>query len=124
MARTERLTTWQALQNRTRHGDSIFWLLTLFFALIVIALVFAVGYVTWAGSSEARGRFGFSFLGQSGWGPNAGIFGALPAIYGTLVSSGIALLFAGPLGVLIGIFLAELCPDRLRNPLSFLVELL
>ena len=72
MARTERLTTWQVLQNRTRHGDSIFWLLTLFFALIVIALVFAVGYVTWAGSSEARSHFGLSFLWQTGWDANAG----------------------------------------------------
>jgi len=124
MARTERLSTWQALQNRTRHGDSIFWLLTLGFALIVIALVFAVGYVTWAGSAEARNRFGLNFLWQSGWDANAGNFGALPAIYGTLVSSGIALLFAGPLGVLIGIFLSELCPQRLKAPLSFLVELL
>jgi phosphate transport system permease protein len=114
MARTERLTAWQVLQNRTRHGDSIFWLLTLFFALIVIALVFAVGYVTWAGSTEARSRFGFSFLWQTGWDPNAGNFGALPAIYGTLVSSGIALLIAGPLGILIGIFLSELCPQRLK----------
>src|SRR5690349_17798632 len=124
MARTERLSTWQVLQNRTRHGDSIFWLLTLGFALIVIALVFAVGFVTWEGSTEARSRFGLSFLWQTGWDANAGNFGALPAIYGTLVSSGIALLMAGPLGVLIGIFLAELCPLRLKPSLSFLVELL
>src|SRR5947208_16489378 len=124
MAQAERLSPWQALQQRTKHGDSIFWLLTLFFALIVIALVFAVGYVTWAGSSEARSHFGLSFLWQTGWDANAGNFGALPAIYGTLVSSGIALLLAGPLGVLIGVFLSELCPLRLKNPLSFLVELL
>jgi phosphate transport system permease protein len=108
MARTEQLSTWQALQNRTRHGDTIFWLLTLGFALMVIALVFAIGYVTWAGSSAARTRFGFSFLFQTGW----------------LVSSGIALLLAGPLGIMIGIFLSELCPPRLKAPLSFLVELL
>src|ERR1051325_2474469 len=100
MAKAERLSTWQMLQRRTRHGDSLFWLLTLFFALLVIALVVAVGYITWAGSTEARSRFGFSFLFQSGWDPNAQNFGALPAIYGTLVSSGIALLFAGPLGIL------------------------
>jgi phosphate transport system permease protein len=124
MAQAERLNTWQMLQQRTKHGDSIFWLVTLFFALLVIALVIAVGYVTWAGSSEARARFGISFLFQTGWDPNAQNFGALPAIYGTVVSSGIALLLAGPLGVLIGVFLAELCPARLRSPLSFLVELL
>jgi phosphate transport system permease protein len=124
MAQAERLSTWQAFQQRTKHGDSIFWGITLFFALLVIALVFAVGYVTWAGSSEARARFGIGFLFQTGWDPNAQNFGALPAIYGTLVSSGLALLFAGPLGILIGVFLSELCPDRLKNPLSFLIELL
>jgi phosphate transport system permease protein len=124
MAQAERLGRWQVFQQRTKHGDSIFWLLTLFFALLVIALVFAVGYVTWAGSSQARARFGFGFLLQSGWDPNAQNFGALPAIYGTLVSAGIALLLAGPLGILIGVFLSELCPARFKNPLSFLVELL
>src|SRR5689334_13069410 len=124
MAKTERLSTWQALQRRTRHGDTIFWLLALFFALIVILLVVAIGYVTWAGSSQARDRFGVGFLLQQGWNPVSGNFGALPAIYGTLVSSGIALLLAGPLAVLIGIFLSELCPARLKGPLSFLVELL
>jgi phosphate transport system permease protein len=124
MAQAERLTTWQIVQQRTRHGDVIFWLLTLFFALMVIALVVAVGFVTWAGSSEARGRFGISFLFQSGWDPVNGNFGALPAIYGTLVSSIIALLLAGPLGVMIGVFLSELCSARLKQPLSFLIELL
>lgn len=124
MARVERLSTWQAFQQRTKHGDVIFWLLTLFFALLVVALVFAVGYVTWIGSGEARGRVGIGFLFRTGWDPNSQNFGALPAIYGTLVSSLIALLLAGPLGMLIGVFLAELCPQRLRNPLSFMVELL
>jgi phosphate transport system permease protein len=124
MAKVERLSAWQALQQRTKHGDTIFWLITLGFALLVIALVVAVGYVTWAGSAQARATFGLSFLLQQGWDPIRGNFGALPAIYGTLVSSAIALVIAGPLGVLIGVFLAELCPARLRSPLSFLIELL
>lgn len=124
MASAEPLSIWQVIQRRTRHGDSIFWMLTLAFALMVLALVIAIGYVTWGGSQEARERFGIGFLFRSGWDPVAGNFGALPAIYGTLVSSIIALLIAGPLGMLIGIFLSELCPVRLRTPLSFLVELL
>lgn len=124
MAQAERVSAWQALQQRTKHGDSVFWLLTLFFALVVIGLVVAVGYVTWSGSTQARSAFGLSFLTQQGWDPINGKFGALPAIYGTLVSSAIALLLAGPMGVLIGVFLTELCPARLRNPLSFLIELL
>src|SRR3712207_7091991 len=57
--------------------------------------------------------FGIAFLFQTGWDPNAQNFGALPAIYGTVVSSAIALLLAGPLGILIGVFLAELSPMRL-----------
>ena len=124
MAKAEQLSLWQAVQRRTRHGDTLFWLLTLSFALLVIALVVAVGYVTWAGSAQARATFGLRFLTEQGWDPIKGNFGALPAIYGTLVSAAIALLLAGPLGLLIGIFLAELCPTRLKAPLSFLVELL
>ena len=124
MAQPEHVSTWQMLQRRTKHGDSVFWLVTLFFALIVIFLVVAIGYVIWSGSREARQTFGLAFLFQQGWNPVTGNFGALPAIYGTLVSSGIALLFAGPLGVLIGVFLTELCPARFRAPLSFLIELL
>src|SRR6266508_664798 len=103
MAQAERLSTWQALQQRTKHGDSIFWLVTLFFALLVISLVFAVGYVTWAGSSESRARFGISFLFQSGGDTNAQNFMPLEAISGTIVLLRIAMLLAGQLAVLIGI---------------------
>ena len=78
MAQAERLSPWQALQQRTKHGDSIFWLVTLFFALLVIALVFAVGYVTWAGSSEARARGKRIATG------GAGIYAFLPAKSATI----------------------------------------
>lgn len=124
MAQLEQAGTWKAIQRRTKHGDTIFWALTLFFALVVVFLVAAIGFVIWAGSQEARQAFGIRFLFEQGWNPVSGNFGALPAIYGTLVSSLIALFFAGPLGVMIGIFLTELCPARLKTPLSFLVELL
>ena len=111
-------------QRRTQHGDLLFGWLTLFFGLVVITLVFAIGYVVWSGSAEARDRFGFGFLFQTGWNPVKHNFGAMPAIYGTLVSSLIAVTLAGPLGILIAVFLSELCPLHLRNPLSFLIELL
>ena len=124
MAQAQRAGAWQAFNKRTKHGDSLFWLLTLLFAVIVVGLVGLVGLVTWGGSDQARAQFGISFLFQSGWNPVAGNFGALPAIFGTLFTSGIALLIAGPLGVMIGVFLSELCADRLRDPLSFVVELL
>ncbi len=124
MASAPRVTAWQGLRQRMGHGDGIFWLVTLGFALLVVSLVGVIGLTTWNASAEARIRFGFSFLFQDGWDPVAGEFGALPAIYGTLVTAGIALLLAGPLGVLIGVFLSELCPVWLRQPLSFTVELL
>ncbi len=113
-----------AFKRRIQHGDVIFRYLTMFFALVVILLVFAIGWVVWDGSADARAENGFGFLFQEGWDPVSQNYGAWPAVYGTLVSSGIALLLAGPLGVLIGVFLSELCPLQFRTPLSFLVELL
>lgn len=116
-------------ERRTQHGDVIFWFLTLFFALVIIGLVVAVGIVTYGGSAEARERYGWTFLGGTEWNPVEtetfpAAFGAWPAIRGTLISSAIALLLAGPVGVAIGIYLAELAPLRLRTPLGFMVELL
>ncbi len=110
--------------QRRGGGDTALWLITMGFALVVVGLVVLIGLVTWNGSALARDAFGFGFLFETGWNPVNGRFGALPAIYGTLVSSLIALLVAGPLGVAIGVFLSELCPLRLRAPLSFFVELL
>ena len=112
------------LRQRLRHGDLIFGGLALFFALLVVALLVAIVAVTWTGSAEARHAFGFGFLVSSAWDPVRGHFGALPAIYGTVVSSLIALLLAGPLAIMIGVFLADLCPPRLRALLSIMVELL
>jgi len=69
-------------------------------------------------------RFGFAFFATSTWDPVAGEFGVLPFVYGTLVSSAIALLIAVPLGLGVAIFLSELAPGWLRTPIRFLVELL
>lgn len=115
--------------RQTQHGDLIFWLLTMLFALVIVGLVVAVGVVTFAGSAEVRERYGWSFLWQTEWNPIEtdlfpAAFGAWPAVRGTLLSSLFALLMAGPVGVAIGIFLAELCPLPLKQPLGFLVELL
>jgi phosphate transport system permease protein len=120
---------WERWQRRTQHGDVLFWLITFVFALLVIGLVFAIGVVVYNGSALARQQFGLSFLSGREWNPvdtevSPATFGAWPAVYGTLASSGIAVVLAGPIGVGIGIFLAELCPRLLRRPLSFLVELL
>ena len=69
-------------------------------------------------------RFGFGFLTGTTWDPVFEEFGALPFIYGTLVSSLLALLIGGPISLGAAIYLSELAPDWLRDPLSFLVELL
>ncbi len=120
---------WQRLERRTQHGDTLFWGLTLFFALIVIGLVVAVGVVTYNGSALIREKVGWSFLFGTEWSPidtdlAPASFGAWPAIRGTLLSAGIAVMLAAPIAIGIGVFLAEICPVRLRTPLSFMVELL
>ena len=124
-----RPVTTSGWARQTQHGDVIFWLLTLGFALVLVGLVLAVGVVTYNGSAEARDRYGWSFLWGVEWNPVAtdlapAAFGAWPAIRGTLISSLLALFLAGPTGVAIGIFLAELCPQRLKHPLGMMVELL
>lgn len=129
-AKAQTTTNFQErLAQRIQHGDSIFWAVTLFFALAVIALVVAIGWVTWNDSALARERFGIGFFASSEWNPvetevSPESFGAVPAIVGTLISSLIALILAAPIAIGIGIFLAELCPLSLRTPLSFMVELL
>src|SRR6476661_280241 len=69
-------------------------------------------------------KFGFNFWRTSTWDPVAGQFGALPFIWGTLYSSVFALLLAAPIALGIAVFLSELCPEALMQPLVFLTELL
>ena len=78
----------------------------------------------WARSQPTVKAFGWHFLFTSTWDPNSGHFGALPFIYGTCVTSALALLIAVPLGVGSSVFLAEMAPPRFSNILTFLIELL
>jgi len=108
-----------------QHGDRFYQLLLIVAALSVLVLVLAIGNELWRNSALSRHAFGWKFLITSTWDPALNnIFGALPFILGTLVTSIIALIVAIPLGVGTAIFLAELAPDWLRTPLGFLVELL
>ena len=75
-------------------------------------------------SRLAISKFGLGFFVGNDWDPVGGDFGALPFIYGTLVSSLIALIIAVPLGIGVAVFINEMCPRALRAPLSFTVELL
>ncbi len=105
-------------------GDFVFKNLTLIFAILVFSLVFLMALEMYRGSRLAIEKFGWSFLTTSTWDPVQEIFGALPFIFGTVASSLVALVIAFPLSLGIAVFLSELCPRWLEQPLSFLVELL
>ena len=99
--------------------------LTLAFAIGIGLLLLAIGIVIAVEAYPAMSKFGFGFLVKSVWNPVSNEYGALPVIYGTLVSSFIALLIAVPLGIGTAIFLSEnFIPLQIRTPLVFLVELL
>ncbi len=107
------------------HTDNVFKAVVGFFALIVIVLLVSLGIQLYLSSRLAIGSLGFwNFVKGTTWDPVTGVFGALPFIYGTLVTSFLALLIATPLGVGTAIFLAETAPKWLKSLLQPLVELL
>src|SRR5688500_17016996 len=105
-------------------GDRAYQFATTAFALVIPALLIliavAIGVAAWPAFASA----GLSFITSSEWNVQAGKFGAAPAIYGTLVSSFIALVLATPLAIGLAIFLSEIAPKWLRQPVAFLVDLL
>jgi len=113
-----------AMAPPSRLGDKAFEWLTLAMALAVVVLVVLIGWQLWLGSSLAIKKFGFHFLTTSTWDPVAEQFGALPFIYGTLVSSLIALVIAVPLSIATAAYLTELAPPWIRQPLVSLIEML
>jgi phosphate transport system permease protein len=105
-------------------GDQISHLITFIFAASVFLVTVLVVYELWIHSGPSRAKFGFNFLWDRTWDPVAVKFGALPFIYGTVLTSLLALIVSVPLGVGAAIFLAELAPPKLSNICTFLVELL
>ena len=106
------------------HGDRVFrGLLTLGALSIPILLGFLV-YELWTGSRLAIGKFGLDFVTSSTWDPVAEEFGAFPLIFGTLVSSAVALAIAVPLSLGVAIYLSEFAPKAVRQPVAFLISLL
>jgi len=106
-------------------GDDVgFRLTTGAFGALVVAIVAAIGIVLFRESILSIREFGFRFWITDTWDPVAGQFGARPFIWGTLYSSVLALLIAAPISLGIATYLSELCPPVLRQPLSFLTELL
>ncbi len=107
-----------------RFADEGFKYLVLGCSLSVVAIVILIVYELIQKSQLSLHQFGFKFFIGQNWDPVQGDFGALPFIFGTVVSSLLALLIAVPLSVGAAVFLTEICPKFLRGPIAFLIELL
>ncbi len=118
------LATRAEVTRRASRGDARFHFLTLAAAATVLLIFLGVIASLVIGSIPAFKAFGFSFLTSSAWDPTANRFGGLPSIYGTLVTSALAMILAVPIGIGVAIFLTELCPRPLRRPIGIAIELL
>jgi len=105
-------------------GDVIARLVFAAAGLAILAIAGLIVYQLVNDAWTSITRFGFGFLTETTWDPVNGVFGAAPAIYGTVFSSVLALLLAVPISIGAAIFLAEMSPSWLRSPLSFLIEML
>jgi phosphate transport system permease protein len=110
--------------KKTRSDDLGFRAGTGLFGVILISLVAGIAFVLYTDASAAIWKFGWRFWQTEIWDPVAGEFGARPFIWGTLYSSVLALIVAGPIALGIAIYISELSPAWLRKPLVFLTELL
>ncbi|HLZ93540.1 MAG TPA: phosphate ABC transporter permease subunit PstC [Candidatus Acidoferrum sp.] len=110
--------------SRLREGDEIARLVTFLFAASVVLVTLLLIFELWQGSVLPRHKFGLLFLVTRVWDPIAEQFGALPFIYGTLMTATVALAIAVPLGIGAAVFLAELAPARLSDALEFFIDLL
>jgi phosphate transport system permease protein len=108
----------------SKYLDVVFRYSLLICSVSIIAVMVLFFYELTSRSKLSIARFGLGFFVGTTWDPVAGVFGALPFIYGTLISSLVALVLAVPLAVGVSIFVTELCPRYLRGPISFTVELL
>ena len=117
----ERIGRWARGQRRL---DTVFRLGTAFFALVVLVLLGAVIVALVDGALPALKQFGLGFLVTEEWNPATDEYGALAPIYGTLVTSAIALLIGVPLSFGIALFITELCPPWLKRPVGTAIELL
>jgi phosphate transport system permease protein len=110
--------------KRLRAADALFHLLTRSSAIAVLLLLGGVIASLIIGSLPALRTFGLEFITTEVWNPVTEKFGALAPVYGTLVTSAIAMLIAVPVGLLVAFFLTELCPQWLRRPIGIAIELL
>jgi len=110
--------------SRLRNGDEIARVITFIFAATVVLITLLLVLQLWHDSRLARHKFGLGFFISRVWDPLGGEFGALPFIYGTLVTAAVALFLAVPLGLGAAIFLAELAPQKISDTLQFFIDLL
>lgn len=109
----------------SRNLDAAFVWLTGGFASLIAFLLIAIAIRVGVDASPAIAKFGLGFLFESRWDPVKDIYSAFPQIYGTIVSSFLALLLAVPVGIGVAIFLSEdFIPEKIQRPVIFLVELL
>ena len=113
-----------AVLKRLRLGDTAFRMLTCTAAITVLALLGGVMVALVSGAMPALRKFGINFVTTEVWNPVTDTFGGLAPIYGTVVTSAIAMLIAVPIGLMIALFLTELCPRPLRRPIGIAIELL
>ena len=114
----------QSFLARLRGGDEVAYLLTFIAAAIILLVTLLLVFELYLNSDVSRAKFGWNFLVTSTWDPVNDQFGALPFIYGTVVTSLLALVIGVPLGVGAAIFLAEMAPPKISDGLTFLIELL
>jgi phosphate transport system permease protein len=126
IALTENLAATSRADVVRRFGrrDAGFRGLTAFAALIVVLVFAGVILSLVLGAMPTIRQFGFSFFTSDAWNPVTEQFGALASIYGTLITSALAMLIAVPVGIGIAIFLTEICPRPLRRPIGIAIELL
>jgi phosphate transport system permease protein len=124
ISRPSFLLRWRGLAPEGNAPDVVFRAVLFLSALLIVALAAAMLWSLAANAGAAARAFGLPFLWGREWNPSRGRFGALPFVYGTLMSSLIALVISVPLSLGVAVFLVEQSPRRLSRPLTFLVELL
>jgi phosphate transport system permease protein len=119
-----RVSPFQSRRSSDRIGDGILFGLCAGASVLVVAVLGLIAYQVVHGASPAISKFGLGFVSHSVWEPNRDVFGAGTVLYGSVVTSGIALLLAAPLGIAIGLYLALLTSGRVRSVIGPLVETL
>jgi phosphate transport system permease protein len=119
-----RATPFQSRRSGDRIGDGILYGLCAFASILAVVVLGLIAYQVVHGASPAISKFGLGFVSNSAWEANRDIFGANTFVFGTLLSGGIALLLATPLGIAIGVYLALLTTGRVRAIVGPLVETL